>query len=89
MANNNSYDRLVGFNVLEPGLVREKTMLYDIEGTKVGEVTSGTKTPGFDKPIGMAIVSKEFSKVDTELFAEVRKRKIRIRLTKMPFYKAK
>ena len=28
LADKNDFDRLVGFHVLEPGLVREKTMLY-------------------------------------------------------------
>lgn len=87
LADNHEYDQLVGFHVMEPGLVRAKTILYDVDGTKVGEVTSGTKTPGFDKPIGMAIVKKDSSQLNTELFAEVRKRNIAIQLTEMPFYR--
>ena len=81
------YDRLIGFEVLEPGLVREKTILYNTDGTKVGEVTSGTKTPSFNKPIGMAIVDKDYTGINTELLAEVRKRKVKVRVSKMPFYK--
>ena len=78
---------LVGFECLDAGIVREKTLLFDNNKTKIGEVTSGTKTPTINKSIGMAIIDEEYSKIDTEIFADVRGRELKLKVVKLPFYK--
>jgi aminomethyltransferase len=78
---------LVSFFVQDPGIVREGAKMFAQDGKEIGWVTSGTKTPNFEKPLGLAIVSSQFSGVGSEIFADVRGRKIRCQITKRPFYK--
>ncbi len=84
---NGSPRSLVGFFVEEPGIVRDGTKVFNSEGIEVGLVTSGTKTPSFEKPLGLAIIKSEFAKVDTEILADVRGKKIKCKIARKPFYK--
>jgi len=79
--------QLVGFFVEDQGIVREGTKLFDSNNNEIGWVTSGTKTPTVNRALGLGIVKKEFSKVGTEVFAEVRGKKLKSVVTKKPFYK--
>ncbi|RMD87781.1 MAG: glycine cleavage system aminomethyltransferase GcvT [Candidatus Dadabacteria bacterium] len=79
--------KLVGFKVLASGIVRENSMIYAEGGEEIGFVTSGTKTPFLDAPIGLAILDVNYSKIGTEIFAEVRGKKIKCEVVKRPFYK--
>lgn len=81
----------VGFVVTGKGFVREGAEILTADGsTLVGRVTSGGPAPSLDnKAIGMCYVEKEFSKLKTELVAEVRGKYVPIRLRKMPFVPAK
>lgn len=75
----------VGF-VTPPGPVaRQGAALLDADGNQVGVVTSGTAGPSMKHPVGMAHVDKPFIKAGTELYVEMRKKKIPATITKMPF----
>ncbi|MGF1719621.1 glycine cleavage system aminomethyltransferase GcvT [Vibrio kyushuensis] len=65
--------------------VREGTELFDAEDNKVGIVTSGTAGPNAGKPVSMAYVRADLMAVGTELFAEVRGKKLPMTVEKMPF----
>jgi len=78
---------LVAFFVEDPRIVREGTEIFSNANEKIGFVTSGTRTPTLDKPLGLAVVDSKFSKLDTEFFAEVRGKRLPCRVTKRPFYK--
>ncbi len=77
---------LRGVEVLVPGIVREGAKLFAGE-KEVGWVSSGTKTPTIDKAIGLAFVEKAHAKLGTELEAEVRSRRLKVKLSRLPFYK--
>ena len=78
--------RLVGFEMLDPGIARAG---YDVHaaGERVGQVTSGTWAPSLGKAIGMAYVPVALAAVDTEIAIEIRGRRARARVVRMPFYK--
>ena len=78
--------KLVGFEMVDRGIARHG---YDVlvGGDAVGRVTSGTQTPFLKKAIGMAYVPVEQSTIDTELAIDVRGRRLRARVVRMPFYK--
>ena len=78
--------KLVGFEMLERGIARHGYDVY-VGDHKVGLVTSGTRTPFLKKAIGMAYVPVESGKVDSEIEIDVRGRRIRARVVRMPFYK--
>jgi len=65
--------------------VREGTKLFDAQDNEIGIVTSGTYGPSISKPVAMGYVNIEFAAFDTEIFAEVRGKKLAMIVTKMPF----
>jgi aminomethyltransferase len=75
----------VGLLGLERAPVREGAPLFDERGHKVGKVTSGTIGPSIDQPIAMGYVDAPHAHVAAEVFAEVRGRKLPMRVTAMPF----
>ncbi len=78
--------RLVGFEMLDRGIARHGYGVFRGD-ERVGEVTSGTQTPYLNKAIGMAYVPVEVATAESELSIDVRGRRRRARVVKMPFYK--
>ena len=52
--------------------MREPAELQNMDGQKVGQVTSGLLSPTLNQPIAMGYVRPEYSIEGTELFAIVR-----------------
>ncbi|MBD1577028.1 glycine cleavage system aminomethyltransferase GcvT [Vibrio sp. S11_S32] len=65
--------------------VREGTKLFDAADNEIGIVTSGTAGPTAGKPVSMAYVSTNLSVIGTEIFADVRGKKLPMLVEKMPF----
>ncbi|WP_431165359.1 glycine cleavage system aminomethyltransferase GcvT [Tenacibaculum halocynthiae] len=79
--------KLVAFEIIEKGIPRQGYDIINAEGTKIGNVTSGTMSPSLGKGIGLGYVTIENSKVDSEVFIQVRKKQIAAKVVKLPFYK--
>lgn len=79
--------RLKGFELLDKGVPRHGYEVCDAEGNVIGNVTSGTMSPMLHKGIGLAYVAKGFTKLDTEIFIKVRKKMLKAKIVKIPFYK--
>ena len=78
--------KLVGFEMVERGgIPRQHHIIKDAAGNTIGEVTSGTQSPSMNKAIGMGYVTTEHSKVDSEIFIEIREKHIRAKVVKIPF----
>lgn len=65
--------------------VREGAKLFDANDNEIGVVTSGTAGPTAGKPVSMGYVKTEFAAIGTEVFAEVRGKKLAMTVEKMPF----
>ena len=65
--------------------IREGVKLFDAQGVEVGIVTSGGFGPSIAKPIMIGFVQNALAAIDTELFAEVRKKRLPVRICKLPF----
>ena len=52
--------------------LRDHTILKDLSGDVVGEITSGGFGPTFEGPVAMGYVAQKVSEIGTELIAEVR-----------------
>ncbi|MCJ2376276.1 glycine cleavage system aminomethyltransferase GcvT [Vibrio sp. ZSDZ34] len=65
--------------------VREGAKLFDADDNEIGMVTSGTAGPTAGKPVSMAYVKTEFSALGTEVFADVRGKKLAMTVEKIPF----
>jgi len=79
--------KLVAFEIIEKGIPRQGYDIVDENGSKIGEVTSGTMSPTLKKGIGLGYVEKTYAKRDTELFIQVRKKAIPAKVVRLPFYK--
>ncbi len=77
--------KLVGFEMIDRGIPRQHYLIKDAAGNTIGEVTSGTQSPSLNKGIGMGYVSAAHSKLDTEIFIEIREKAIKAKVVKMPF----
>ena len=75
---------LVGFRVDGKRIAREG-MPVRVGDAVVGEVTSGTKGPSVDAPIGLAYVDRAHSELGTELTIDVRGRLATAHVVKTPF----
>ena len=79
--------KLVAFEMIDRGIPRHGYKLVNAEGEVIGEVTSGTMSPTRKIGIGMAYVAKAYTAIDTEIFIDVRGRKLKVKVVKAPFRK--
>lgn len=77
--------KLVGFEMIDRGIPRQHYNIQDANGNVIGEVTSGTQSPTLGKAIGMGYVAIEHSKLDTEIFIEIRDKALKAKVSKVPF----
>jgi aminomethyltransferase len=78
----------VGFVVKESGNIpRHGYKIFDEAGNEIGVVTSGNISPSLNVPIGMGYVMKDYSKAGTQIFVEIRGKKVPAEIVKLPFYK--
>jgi aminomethyltransferase len=78
----------VGLVGLERVPVREGAPLFDSAGPgghRIGKVTSGTITPTVDQPIAMAYLPRDIAQPNAEVYAEVRGKRVPMRVSPMPF----
>ena len=75
----------VGLVGLERAPVREGAAIVDAQGKALGAVTSGTLGPTVNQAVAMAYLPLGHSAVGTEVFAEVRGKRLPMRVSAMPF----
>lgn len=80
--------KLVGFELIDKGVPRKDYSIVDQNGNSIGVVTSGTMSPSLNKAIGLGYVSAENSKIDSEIYIAVRKKLLKAKVIKLPFYKS-
>ncbi len=70
--------------------MRAHTMIFATSdgGEPIGEVTSGGFGPSFQGPVAMGYVSVDHATVGTELFGEVRGKRLPLKVAKMPLVPA-
>jgi aminomethyltransferase len=78
--------RLVAVQMDDPGVPRHGQPVFR-EGERVGEITSGTKSPTLDSFIGLAYVSGEPVAPGTPLAVEMRGKRLRAHVVARPFYR--
>lgn len=79
--------RLKGFVLEDRGIPRQHYKVLNAADEEIGEVTSGTISPIINKGIGMAYLGKGYWKEGTEIFIQVRNKKLKAIVTKPPFNK--
>ncbi len=79
--------KLVAFMMNERAIPRQGYDIVDLEGNKIGNVTSGTMSPSLGKGIGLGYVPTELSKLGFQINIQVRKKAVPATIVKLPFYK--
>lgn len=79
--------KLVAFELNERGIPRQGYDIVDNEGTRIGNVTSGTMSPSLSKGIGLGYVTTPFTKPGSQIKIQIRKKAIPATVVKLPFYK--
>ncbi|WP_298866363.1 glycine cleavage system aminomethyltransferase GcvT [uncultured Gimesia sp.] len=76
----------VGFTMEGKRAAREGCLLYEGD-QQMGAVTSGSFSPTLDMPIGMAYVDASFAEPGQILEADIRGKRIAVKVATLPFYK--
>ena len=77
--------KLVGFTLTDPGIPRHGYRVLR-DGQPVGVVTSGTKSPSLQIPVGLAYVPSALAAEGSTFAVEIRGRAAAARVVKTPFY---
>jgi aminomethyltransferase len=77
--------KLVGFEMVDRGIPRHNYLIKNSAGSIIGNVTSGTQSPGLAKAIGMGYVSADNANIDTNIYIEVRDKLLKAKVVKLPF----
>ena len=75
----------VGLVGLERAPVREGAPIVDAHGHQLGVVTSGTLGPTVNQPVAMAYLPLNHTTAGAEVYAEVRGKRLPMRVSPMPF----
>ncbi|WP_175991063.1 glycine cleavage system aminomethyltransferase GcvT [Bacillus sp. Marseille-Q1617] len=78
--------KIAGIEMIDRGIPRHGYKVFSGE-EEIGEVTTGTQSPTLKKNIGLALLKKEFTSVDTEVQVEIRGKKLNAKVVPTPFYK--
>lgn len=80
--------RLVGFEILDKGPIpRQGYEIQNVEGDRIGNITSGTMSPSLGKAIAMGYVDRPYFKEGTEVKIMIRNKELNARVVKFPFLK--
>ena len=74
--------------MLDKIIARNGYTILNEKDEEIGFVTSGTMSPSLQKSIGMGYVNSEYAKSDTKLYIQIRNKKLKAQVVKLPFYKS-
>lgn len=81
--------KLVGFVMTERGIPRAGYSLFSFDNKEIGKVTSGTVSPSLNDNIGIGYVDTAQAEVGTQIYVDIRGRKVQARVVKTPFLELK
>ena len=77
--------KLVGFEMIERGIPRHDYTILNADGNQIGKVTSGTQSPTLEKAIGLGYVASDYTAPGSEIFIDIRGKKLKAVVVKTPF----
>lgn len=78
--------KLVGFVMEDKGIPRSAYEILNENEEVIGNVTSGSMSPSLGIGIGMGYVQSAYATFDTKIFIAIRKRRMKAKVVKLPFY---
>tara|TARA_Y100000816_G_scaffold291896_1_gene284863 strand:+ start:4001 stop:5125 length:1125 start_codon:yes stop_codon:yes gene_type:complete len=82
---NGTNKKLIGLKLIEKGIPRSGYRIFNTRGTVIGFITSGTHSPSLEIGIGLGYVDSNYSSVGTYVYVEIRNKKIKGQISKLPF----
>jgi aminomethyltransferase len=83
---NATINSLIGFTLSDAGIARHGDAVVDENGTQIGVVTSGTRSPTLEKSIGIARLPKVKNVVGGSILVRVRRKVLTGQIVKLPFF---
>lgn len=80
--------KIIGFEMIDRGIPRSNYEIF-AEGEKIGYVTTGSYSPTLKKNLGLALIDSDYTKIGTEIEVLVRKKSLKAKVIKKPFYSKK
>lgn len=81
--------KLVGFKLIDKGIPRAEYLVFSFDNQQIGKVTSGTHSPSLNEAIGIAYVDMGHSSEGSEIYIDIRGKKVKAVVSKTPFVNAK
>ena len=78
--------KLVGIELADKAIPRHGYTVLNMEGEPIGEVTTGYHTLSTDKSVCMALIDSHYSKLDTEVQIQIRKKVFPGKVVRKQFY---
>ena len=78
--------KLIGIELDDKAIPRHGYPVLNMQGEQIGEVTTGYHCLSVDKSVCMALVDAQYSKLDTELQIQIRKKVFPGKVVKKQFY---
>jgi aminomethyltransferase len=79
--------KIVGLEMVERGIGRDGYSVHDLDGNRIGTVTSGSPAPFLKTNIAMALVLASVANSGADVIVECRANKVRAKQVPLPFYK--
>ena len=79
--------KLVGLELIDRGIARKDYKIVNAAREEIGIITSGTMSPTLKKAIAMAYINKIYTNLGTEVFIQIRNKKIKAKVVDLPFVK--
>lgn len=76
---------LIAFELKERAIARQHYPIFK-DSKQIGEVTSGTFSPTFNKSIGLALVKRNSANIGESILIKIRERQVKAEVVKKPFY---
>jgi aminomethyltransferase len=81
--------KLIGLVMIDKGIPRSHYELCNLEGMKIGEITSGTMSPMLNYGVALGYVETKYAKEETEIMVNVRGKLLKAKVVKLPFWQKK
>lgn len=78
----------IGIEMIDKGIPRTDYDILDLDGNKIGYVTSGTQSPSTGKSLAMGLIEKDAFELGKEILIQVRKRQVKAKIVKKSSFKS-
>ncbi len=79
--------RIVGLEMVERGIARDGYSVHDLDGNRIGTITSGSPAPFLKTNIAMALVPASVAASGADVIVQCRANRVRAKQVPLPFYK--